>query len=120
MSTIDAPVDTITSTMLFLTSSTYRSMQPPAEVEPAMVRMLVDALSFSMVLKISQARPRSREVNDMSLICLIIGRASNDLMSMCLTGLDSRSALRLFFGCGLTDFNAGFFAFSAGFGVAFL
>src|SRR4051812_32390879 len=76
-------------------------MQPPAEVEPARVRTEVALLSCSMVLKISEARPRSREVKDILFMALTIGRASNDLMSMCSTGVESRSALRLDLGCGL-------------------
>ncbi len=38
-------VATMPSTMLFFTSSAYRSMQPPAEVEPAMTRKIEQSLS---------------------------------------------------------------------------
>ena len=41
------------------------------------------------------ARPRSRLVKLISLIASTIGRASNDVMSMCLTWRDSSSALRV-------------------------
>ena len=40
MSTIEAPVDTMASTMPYFTMSAYTCMQPPAEVEPANVKTM--------------------------------------------------------------------------------
>src|SRR3989338_2046110 len=84
MSTIDAPVATIASTMLCLTMSTYTCIQPAALVLPAKVNIIVQSLSLTIMFKISVALAISREVKDISLKELIIGVESNDLMSICL------------------------------------
>src|SRR5262245_21943465 len=78
-------------------------MQPPAEVEPARVSITVQSLSASMRLKIFVALARSREVNDILLMASTIGRASNEVISICSIGVDSNSA----FGEGLV-FLVGF------------
>src|SRR5262245_21399598 len=70
-------------------------MHPPADVEPAIVSMMEQLSSASMVLKICAADARSREVNDMLPMLSMIGRASKDVMSMCSISCLSRSALRL-------------------------
>ena len=70
-------------------------MQPPAEVEPAITRMTEQSLSASIMLYISAARPVSREVKLIFFIASTIGRASNDRMSICSTGVESSSALRV-------------------------
>src|SRR5262245_32669982 len=69
-------------------------MHPPADVEPAIVSMMEQLSSFSMVLNISAALARSRDVNDMLPMLSMIGRASKDAMSICSISRFSRSALR--------------------------
>ena len=49
-SIIEAPVATIASTMLCFTKSVYRSMHPPAEVDPAKVKKIEQSLSASISL----------------------------------------------------------------------
>ena len=83
MSTIEAPVETTTSTMLFLTMSTYTCMHPPALVLPASVSIDVHPLSPSIRLNISAAFAVSRDAKDILRIASIIGRASICLMSTC-------------------------------------
>src|SRR3990167_11507224 len=86
-----APVATMASTMLYFTRSAYNCMQPPAEVEPAIVKIIEQVLSCSMRLKICVARARSRELKDILSIASIMGRASNEAMSMCSTAFFSKS-----------------------------
>ena len=64
-------METTTSTILLRTMSTYTCIQPAAEVEPAMVRMLVQSFSAIICIKMSAARAVSREVNDILRIASI-------------------------------------------------
>src|SRR3990167_3414634 len=86
-----APVATIASTMLYFTRSVYSCMQPPAEVEPAIVKIIEQDLSCNMLLKICVARARSRELKDILSIAFTIGRASKAVISMCSTSLFKNS-----------------------------
>src|SRR3989304_9483047 len=70
-------------------------MQPAALVLPAMQRMIVQSLSLIISLRMSQALAVSLAVNDMSLIPSIISAASNDFMSICLTGPFRKSLLSI-------------------------
>src|ERR1035437_9881072 len=96
MSTIEAPVATITSIILYLIISVYTCMHPPALVLPARVRMFVHFLSVSILVRMSAALAVSREVKDMSRIESMIGVESNEVISICLTGFFRRSFLLLF------------------------
>ena len=87
ISTIEAPVATIASTILYLTKSEYNFIQPPADVEPANVKKIEHDLSSIISLNIFEALAVSLEVKDILLIDSIISRASNFVMSMCSTGL---------------------------------
>ena len=71
-------------------------MQPPAEVEPARISHGEQDLSSSAMLKMSAARAVSRELNDILRMASMIGRASNEAMSICSTTFCSSSALVLF------------------------
>jgi hypothetical protein len=70
-------------------------MQPPAEVDPASVRITEQAGSASMALKMPVARAKSRDVNDILAMLSMIGLASNAVMSTCSTGVLKSAALRL-------------------------
>ena len=88
---MEAPVLTTASTILLRTISTYTCMQPAAEVEPAMVRMLVQSFSAIIWQRISAARAVSREVNDILRMALINSVESYFLMSICSTTSFSKS-----------------------------
>jgi hypothetical protein len=82
-------------------------MQPPAEVEPANVSTIEHFGSASIWLKISAARAVSRDVNDILPMALMIGRASNEVKSMCSTGVESNAAFLfdLLFFLAMASFN---------------
>ena len=87
---IEAPVETIASTILYLIRSEYSCIQPPADVEPAKVKNIVQSLSLTISLKIFAAFPVSLEVKDIFDIESIIGRASKEVMSICSTAVDKK------------------------------
>src|SRR5690348_3206400 len=93
-------------------------MHPPAEVEPASVRMFEHFWSFSIMLKMPAAREVSREVNDILPMESMMGRASNEVMSICSTGVDSSIALVLEPGLAFGIFLVDFFALGAAMGRA--
>src|SRR3990167_2418957 len=90
MSTMEAPVATMTSTMLCFTMSTYTCMQPPAEVEPARVSHRDAFLSARFMLNMSAALAVSLEEKDMPRYASMICLPSIFLISMCL--IDSLSS----------------------------
>src|SRR3954471_2231685 len=88
--------------------SRYTCMQPPAEVEPASVSTTEHFGSLSISLKMPAARAASREVNDILPMASMMGRASNEVMSVCSIGVDSSMALRLVPRGADFDFGADF------------
>ena len=93
---MEAPVLTTASIILLRTMSTYTCMQPAAEVEPAMVRMLVQSFSASIWQRMSAARAVSRLVKLMWRMASISSVLSYFLMSMCLTVSFRRSFFSIF------------------------
>src|SRR3989344_7007999 len=84
MSTMLAPVATITSTILYLIKSAYKFIQPAELVLPAKVNAITQSLSFNIFKYISDALPSSLEVNPMFFICSMIGVESKLVISICL------------------------------------
>src|SRR3989344_5409264 len=83
MSTMEAPVATMASTMLYLIMSAYSFMQPPALVLPARVRMIVQSLSSIIFLRMSAALAVSLAVKLILAMALMIGVALKEAMSIC-------------------------------------
>src|SRR5688572_8309321 len=79
-------------------------MQPPVEVEPARISQVEQPFSRRDMSRMSAARAVSREENDILRIELMIGRASNEVMSTCSMVLPSSCAFALlrFFATALT------------------
>ena|SRR5210317_754926 len=87
---IEAPVATIASTILYLIKSEYSCIHPPAEVEPASVKKIVQSLSLIISLKILAALPVSLDVKDILPIESIMGLASKEVISICSTVVDRK------------------------------